>query len=178
MPSPIAHTAAAYLLYRRLRRTVPAPEERRWPILSTFGTFAFVAFLSLLPDLDVIPALIHGDMERFHNGISHSLFFGVLVAPLVGGLVWLVRRQHFKAWTVTAFLCYELHVVMDYFSIGRGVMLYWPFDPERRSPPMHLFHGVRWAEGWWATEHLWMIANEMAWVALVLLAVHQRPKER
>ena len=30
--------------------------------------------------------------------------------------------------------CYESHVVMDYFTVGRGVMALWPWTPERFSP--------------------------------------------
>lgn len=183
MPSPIAHSAAAYLVYHRLGRRSPEVAEERWPVLSRLGLLAITFGLSMLPDFDILPVFVWGKMEYFHNNASHSLLAGVLVAPLVGAAIWgvgrlLELRWSYRLWTLTALLCYELHVVMDYFTYGRGVKMLWPFDGTRYSPPMVAFHGVRWSEGWWTHEHLWTLANELGWLALVVVALHFRPKER
>ena len=45
-----------------------------------------VAGLSMIPDLDVIPAIIFRDMEGYHNNFSHSLIFAIPVALLVAGV--------------------------------------------------------------------------------------------
>ncbi|NIV75262.1 MAG: hypothetical protein GWN37_10615, partial [Gammaproteobacteria bacterium] len=39
-------------------------------------------------------------------------------------------------------VCYELHVLLDYLTVGRGVMLLWPLSAERFAPPIYLFYGL------------------------------------
>lgn len=190
MPSPIAHGAAAYLLYRAVRRSNPphqplSPSQQTsnprpfhvW-LLAELGLFGGIVLLSLLPDLDVLPGILANDLGRFHNNRSHSFFLGALIAPLVGGAMWALQRSNFRRLTTIAFVAYSLHLVMDYFTVGRGVMLWWPFSADRLTSPMPLFHGVRWSEGWWSANHGWTLLNELGWTALVLIAVHCRPPER
>jgi len=51
----------------------------------------------IIPDLDIIPSLFMDDMARLsiHRGLSHSILFSVLLAPLLGYLVarWYRRRE-------------------------------------------------------------------------------------
>lgn len=184
MPSPIAHSVAGYVIYRlwgrpsEPRRPVASTAgsgsaaQQRWPGLHRLATIATLAALSLLPDADVVAALIFGDMAGFHNQGWHSLLVGCAVAPCVGLLIG--GRRGFRRWTLLAWLCFEIHVLMDGFSVGRGVMWFWPLSTERFHPPFYFFHGVRWAEGWWAWDHLWTLLNELGWVALVIMLVRFR----
>jgi membrane-bound metal-dependent hydrolase YbcI (DUF457 family) len=181
MPSPIAHSAAAYLLYRRARRTRPDPPPEAsfgTRLLSELTLLGTLLFLSLLPDLDSLVGLLAGDFGAYHNGGSHSFFAGFVVAVLVGMVAALTGRVRFHVAAAWTFVAYTIHVVMDYLTVGRGVMLLWPFDDGRLTPPMHAFYGLRWSEGWWTSDHLLTLVNELGWLALVLLAVHLRPPER
>lgn len=122
-----------------------------------------------MPDLDFAPGLLLGDFDQFHNTVSNSLLVGLLIAFLVGAIVWIKRRQRFIFWGGFALLCYEVHVIMDYFTIGRGVMLFWPFSTERFEPAVKLFYGLHRSAGWISIQHLWTLLTEIAFTLIVLL---------
>lgn len=171
MPSPLAHSAMGYAIYRaqaenkEMGRTLFAPRL----LLVTL-------FLSLLPDLDSVAGIILGDFGRYHNNISHSLFVGVMVALLIAGIVWWRRRAGVVFWFLLVLVCYEAHVLMDYVTQGRGVMLLWPFSSARYSTPFTLFYGLRWSEGILSVNHVWTLINELAFVVVVLLLTHIFPR--
>jgi len=168
MPSPIAHGAAGFLLHRSLRRRLP--EGCR----GVAGALLLVAF-SLLPDLDFVPGLLLGDLEGWHNQASHSFAFGVLAAVPVAAVVARLAGGGFGLWYLVALLGYQGHVVMDYFTWGRGVKLLWPFSDLRWAPPVTLFYGVRWSEGWHTPLHLVTVATELVlWLPVWLLAGRRR----
>ena len=176
MPSPIAHAAVGYLIYRAARprmaqealsRVGPVPQL----LLATVG-------LSLLPDLDSVVGVLANDLGRFHNNFTNSISFAPAVALGVGTAVWLRRRSGFRRWFIVALLCYETHVLMDYFTLGRGVMLAWPFSPDRFEPPLKLFYGLHWSYGWLSAKHFLTLATELGFVGLVALITQLFPEKR
>ena len=88
MPSPIAHAAMGYVVYRVFRSRMPrmSKEVPRYAGLLTQLSIATVA-VSLVPDLDSVPGILLGDLGRFHNGFTHSLVFGLPVALGVGKII-------------------------------------------------------------------------------------------
>jgi membrane-bound metal-dependent hydrolase YbcI (DUF457 family) len=128
-------------------------------------------FFSLMPDIDILPGLLMGDIGRFHNQWTHSLIVGSGVA-LLAGLIALWRKDSFRFWFLLAWVSYSFHVIMDAFTWGgRGVMLLWPLTDQRfEGGPVSLFMGVRWSEGVWSPEHLLTLVTELAFVGLVYLA--------
>lgn len=180
MPSPIAHTAVAYTVYRVARRRWPAAagaDTDRHLLLASAG-------LSLLPDLDFLPGLLIGKYDQFHNGPAHSLFFGLVAALLIGFAARVKRPSAFLPWFLLSLACYELHVVMDFFTAGRGVLLFWPFAPDRLQPPINLFYGLHRSDGWLSVRHLWTVLSESLFGLIVvvatrtLLARQDRPTNR
>jgi hypothetical protein len=77
MPSPIAHLGVGYAIYRHYKDRLPEDKRSFWKFPLQL---ILVTGLSMLPDLDVIPAIIFRDMRAYHNNISHSLLFGIPVA--------------------------------------------------------------------------------------------------
>jgi membrane-bound metal-dependent hydrolase YbcI (DUF457 family) len=130
MPSPIAHLGAGYAIYRLYKQKLPADQKSIWKIPLQL---ILVAGLSMLPDLDVIPALLFRDMRAYHNNFSHSLFFGIPVAFAIAGIFQRAYRSNFWLWFGICLLSYDLHVVMDALTAERGVMLFWPLPA---SPKM------------------------------------------
>ena len=59
---------------------------------------------------------------------------------------------------------------MDYFTVGRGVLAFWPFTAERFSAPVPLFYGLRWSEGWVSPRHVWTVLTEVPFAAVVVYA--------
>lgn len=168
MPSPLAHVAAGYVVYRIAARS--ADSTSRW---SRPRLFLAAAVLSLLPDVDSVLGIVLGDFGRYHNNVSHSLFVALLVALAIGLGAALGGGQRFAFWFALASTCYGLHIVLDYFTWGRGVMALWPAVPDRLSPPLVLFYGFHWSQGWVSLQHLWTLVTEAPVAAVAMLTAHK-----
>ena len=168
MPSPIAHLGVGYTIYRHYKDRLPQGKRRFWKLPFQL---VVVAGLSMLPDLDVIPAIIFRDMGKYHNNFSHSLIFAIPVALLIAGIFQRVYRSSFWLWFVICLLSYDLHVIMDALTAERGVMMFWPLTQERYASPIKLFYGLQWGLGWFSIWHLWTIFTESIFSLIVILAV-------
>ena len=175
MPSPVAHLAAGYALYRLLREKIPVVWQN-WPVPVAL---LVCLVMSLFPDLDSAVGVLAGDMHGYHNNLTHSFFAGAVVSLALAGAIRWIARSGAVAWFLPAFACYSAHIVMDYFTVGRGVMLFWPFSVERLTAPFHPFRGLQWAMGPWTIQHLWTFLNELWFVAaMALLLVAIRVRQR
>jgi hypothetical protein len=132
---------------------------------------ACVAF-SLLPDADFLPAVLAGTGKGFHNYYSHSLLIGLLLAAVISGAIRISGRAGARTWFYIILAGYSSHVIMDAFTWGRGVMIFWPVTTWRLYSPVLLFHGLRWSQGWVSREHLVTLFNEMIFVLLIILSAH------
>ena len=167
MPSPIAHLGAGYAIYRYYKRRLPEYPGSIWKFpLQMF----LILGLSLLPDLDIIAAIIFRDMEKFHNNFSHSLLLGILVALLIAAILYQIYHSDFWLWFLICLISYDLHIVMDVLTAERGVMMFWPLSQNRFVSPIRIFYGLQWGHGWFSIWHLWTVLTESVFV-LVLLAV-------
>ena len=175
MPSPITHVAVGYAIYRLARsrrRGVTTGVEPAWLLL------AVACFVAMLPDLDVPVGLALGDLGRFHNYGTHSLIVGLGVALALAGIASLARLGRFLTWFLVVLACYELHVILDFFTVGRGVMVFWPFSSARLGSPFKLFYGVHWSDGLFTVRHIWTVLTELGLIALAVLAVTFWPRKR
>jgi len=179
MPSPLAHSTAGYVIYRTQRDLLTGQNGRRLTLalLITLG-------LSLVPDADSFVGFAFGNFGRYHNTVSHSLVVGAGFALVVGllaavaGLIGGWRHARFAPWFLLALLCYETHVIMDFFTVSRGVMLFWPFSGQRFLSPVSLFYGLHWSDGWISVKHLWTFLSELGFsvVTVVLVRLFSREK--
>ena len=175
MPSPIAHLGVGYAIYRHYKDKLPEDRRSFWKFpLQLF----LVTGLSLLPDLDVIPAVIFRDMRGYHNSMSHSLLVGILVALLIAGIFQRVYRSNFWLWFLICLISYDLHVVMDALTADRGVMMFWPLTEARYASSVKIFYGLQWGLGWFSPWHLWTIFTESLFVGIVLIAMNYFDKRR
>ena len=175
MPSPIAHLGAGFAIYRYYKDRLPVDRRRFWKF-----PFQMVMLtgLSILPDLDVIPAIIFRDMKTYHNNFSHSLFFAVPVAFLVAGIFHRIYQSNFWLWFLICLVSYDLHIMMDMMTAERGVMLFWPLTQNRFTSPIKIFYGLQWGLGWFSIWHLWTIFTESLFVLVIVLAVNYFEKRR
>jgi inner membrane protein len=165
MPSPVTHVAAGYLIWKAGREPLRLPGGRS-PSLAGIAAFAF---LSLLPDADAVPGILLHDLERFHNHFSHSLFSGLVLSLLFFPVARALGRPRPGLWMVFGLICYWAHLLMDSTTIGRGVMLFWPFSDTRFSSPVKLFTGLHWSAGVWSLRHLETFLTEGLLILSVLL---------
>jgi inner membrane protein len=170
MPSPIAHMAAGYVIYRtyNIRRGWSDPKSPERVPLAMVAALG----LSLLPDVDSVAGFLMGDFGRFHNDWTHSLIVGLGVSVVVGSLALFKKSAVKKEWFLLTLLCYGLHVVMDFFTIGRGVMALWPFSTERYASPIKVFYGLHWSDGWLSIRHLWTLITELCFVVVLNAIVY------
>jgi membrane-bound metal-dependent hydrolase YbcI (DUF457 family) len=158
MSSPIAHTAVGYLFWRKARGEFPLARHAA----------AFI-LLSLIPDFDALPGILSGDLYRYHNNLSHSLFAGAAAALFIGLAAGAARAGKVRTWAGYGLLCYWTHVLMDYLTVGRGVMLFWPLSSERHVSPLTVFYGLHWSEGLWSSHHIYTVLTESLFVGALFL---------
>ena len=175
MPSPIAHLGVGYAIYCHYKARLPQDKHSFWKLPFQL---ILVAGFSVLPDLDVIPAIIFRDMQAYHNNISHSLFVGIPIALLVAGIFQRAYRSSFWLWFVICLLSYDLHILMDALTAERGVILFWPLSESRYASPIKLFYGLQWGLGWFSFWHLWTIFTESIFVGIVLVAMNYFDRRR
>ena len=96
---------------------------------------------SLLPDVDIIAAIIFRDMKNYHNNFSHSLLLAFPVSLLVAVLVYQMYRSNFWLWFLVCLISYDLHIIMDALTAERGVMMFWPLSQNRFVSPIRIFTG-------------------------------------
>lgn len=175
MPSPIAHLSVGYAIYRHYKKRLPEQEVAVWKLPLQM---ILVAGLSMLPDLDVIPAIIFRDMERYHNNFSHSVLFAIPVAFIVAGIFRRIYGSSFWLWFAICLISFDLHVFMDALTAERGVMMFWPITDARFASPMKIFYGLQWGLGWFSFWHLWTIFTEALFGAIVIMAMNYFDKRR
>lgn len=177
MPSPIAHLGVGYAIYRYYERRLPEDPRRCWRVSLQM---VMIAGLSMLPDLDVLLAIIFGDMWAYHNNFSHSLILGAPVAFLIAGIIHWKHRSDFWLWFVICLVSYDLHVIMDSLTAERGVMMFWPLTQTRFMSPIGIFYGLQWGLGWFSVWHLWTVFTESLFVIVVITGInyfeHRRNK--
>jgi membrane-bound metal-dependent hydrolase YbcI (DUF457 family) len=157
-----------YVIHRTYWGPGPKLNLRRLGPLS--GLLLVTAGLSLLPDIDSTAGFLWQDFGRYHNNGSHSLIVGLAVALVIGGLVWWRKRSGFVYWFGLVLLCYQFHIILDFFTVGRGVMLFWPLSSVRFESPVKLFYGLHWSDGLVSIRHIWTLLNELAFAFLAALA--------
>jgi LexA-binding, inner membrane-associated putative hydrolase len=175
MPSPIAHLSVGYAIYRYYKKRLPEAQIQVWKLPLQLMV---IAGLSLLPDLDVIPAIFFKDMHRFHNNLSHSVFVAIPVSFLVASVFHHTYRSNFWLWFLICLVSYDLHIIMDALNVERGVMALWPLTQNRYASPIKVFCGLRWGLGWFSLRHLWTAFTESLFVLVIMIAVKYFDKRR
>lgn len=98
---------------------------------------SYGALMSNLPDVDVLGILFLNDSQQllFHRGITHSLFFVVLISMLLGWIIhrWFTdSRINWTNWTWLFLISQLSHLVLDSLTCY-GLGLFEPFSDERIS---------------------------------------------
>ena len=111
------------------------------------GPLALVVLLANLPDIDYLPGLLVGELNRYHHLYTHTL--GWVVAT-VGPAWWWWKRRHPDAdgRTLLVFLAAGLsHLAADFVTTDRrpplGIMALWPFSSEFYLSATPLFWPLR-----------------------------------
>jgi inner membrane protein len=100
-----------------------------------FGNRAMLvgALCGILPDLDIVSGLFGPWASMIHHrGITHSVFFAAVSAPILGWLAWRATKRSgtHATWTHLAWWSVVTHPVLDLFT-SYGTQLLAPFSDKR-----------------------------------------------
>lgn len=134
MPSPVGHTIAGICGFIVFQKKLT---PRLWTLF-----FLFSIFIANLPDLDMLPGLLIGDIRSFHHQGMHSITASVLVGLLIS----LLARQwklNWVGWGLWGGGIYLSHVLLDLLvndpSPPFGSQLFWPFSKSYFISPITPF---------------------------------------
>jgi inner membrane protein len=141
-----AHVSGAYLATLAMLRLSSWGRAGRFA--ASRGPILYGVIAGVLPDLDVVPFVLHAGLSGFGDGMGmHRATFmhTTLCAMLVGlaPLVLPVRQR--SAWMVAGFTGVMTHLVLDSLTIGFGVMWLYPFSRG--------LYGLNLATRWY--RHVW-----------------------
>lgn len=92
------------------------------------------AFFGIVPDLDILANPFVNEVQELaiHRGISHSLFFSIVAAPLFGWLLyrWFKQKKEspsWREWSLMVFLVIITHIFIDTCT-GYGTQVFQPFS--------------------------------------------------
>jgi len=94
------------------------------------------AVVGMLPDLDVLLAPLNGGYGEwlYHRGTTHSLWFGFVMGPLLGWILWRWRDREREtplwAWVALAVVALVTHPILDGFT-PYGTQFFAPFSRAR-----------------------------------------------
>jgi inner membrane protein len=175
MATPIGHALAGYAVYGFAGRK---EEQER------LGLLLVCVALAIAPDLDFVPGLLFGTPALFHQGITHSIGFALVVSVVAAAVYRLVIGKGFIVVFFLGFLSYTSHLLIDYFGpdirMPYGIPVLWPISGEYFISPVQVFLGTYHAESTSATTGEWIrgmlhlhnvsaIAWEIALIAPLIL---------
>jgi inner membrane protein len=88
------------------------------------------AIAGTVPDLDVFAKVFLDDvsMNEFHRGISHSIFFSIMMAPILGKIAYTIHKKlsaSWRDWSWLMFWSLFTHPLLDVHTTF-GTQLFWP----------------------------------------------------
>ena len=90
------------------------------------------AIAGTIPDLDFLSGYFTDTVTaiEWHRGITHSILFSILFAPIFGWLIHKLERKGpatWRDWSLLMFWGLFTHPLLDAFTTW-GTQLFWPFD--------------------------------------------------
>lgn len=176
MPSPVAHAGMVLLAGRWTPRSAPGR------LLPSPAWSAALVFMLCLPDIDFLVARLTGIDVLGHGGALHSLLFGVLAGTLFGSIAAAVdgpwSAQRWGRWSALGVGCVWSHLLLDMFTRGGGVMLFWPLWNERIASPLTLFYGAHHSQPFAFHLHAITLSTELLFVGAVWLLARRRTQRQ
>ena len=152
MATPVGHSLAGYLVSGWSDGT-RGPHKVRWLLL--------YVCLANAADLDFLPGILLGRPSLYHQGVSHSLGFALVVSLAVAGVCRL-RGKSFAAIFALSCAAYVSHLVIDFFGSDTrppyGIPIFWPLSGEYFISPIPVFWGVHHAGTAVGSALEWLIA--------------------
>lgn len=137
MPSPVGHTIAGLCGYTLVAGSI-APRHRLKLLLAS-------VVIASLPDIDILPGVLAGDLGMFHRQGTHSLTTSLMFGLAVGSLAKRWKLPGFQ-WGLWTFMLYLSHILLDMFvESSRGVQFLWPFSASYFISPITIFKSFKYS---------------------------------
>ena len=162
MPTIFSHAIFASAIGKAVQ---PAASTKRFWILT--------AVCAMLPDLDVVSFGFGIDYRSMlgHRGITHSIFFAIVVGLLAS---FLFPKENFVRWKLVLYFAVitASHPFLDMLTNGGlGVALLAPFSNERFFFPWRPIQVSPIGLGFFSERGLIVILSEVIWIWLPSAAV-------
>jgi inner membrane protein len=167
MPSPVGHSLAGLCGYL-LAGNRPLPARREYLLLSS-------VVIANLPDLDLAPRLLFGDVSSLHRQWTHSLVAALGFGLLIGVLArwWKTDGIFYGVWGGAVYLSHiVLDMLLDDPSPPHGVQLLWPFSESYFMSPVTPFTSFSYSNPRIGIIGMFFVPHNLATMAreLVLMA--------
>ncbi|MFT4969374.1 MAG: inner membrane protein [Chitinophagales bacterium] len=136
------------------------------------GIIGFGVICSILPDIDIIAFKFGIPYESMwgHRGITHSIFFAVILA-IVSGYFLSRSKKQFYASSLFIFLATFSHSLLDAMTTGgKGVAFFAPFDNSRYFLPWRVIKvspiGLKNFLSEWGVS---VLLSEFFWIGIPLI---------
>lgn len=151
MATPIGHALAGYAIYS----FSSVSQERKWvqPAL-------MCAVMAMAPDFDFLPGFLVGSPALYHQELTHSVGFALMVGLLTTWLIRLPQTSFFATFNIY-FISYSSHLFIDFFGpdgrIPYGVPLLWPISHDYFISPVPVFLGMHHAASTYSSTSEWVL---------------------
>jgi inner membrane protein len=137
MATPLGHSLAGYIISRLPGRTQTPDRVSRLLLCICMANAA---------DVDFLPGILMGSPAMYHQGITHSLGFMLLVSLGVSAVCRLWGKSFVTIFSLSS-MAYLSHLAMDFLGTDTrppyGIPLFWPISDAHFMSPVPLFWGVR-----------------------------------
>ena len=157
MPTPVAHCIFGLI--------ISSTSSYGKIFKNKFLNFFLIIFVTVAPDFDFIPGIFAGFLFKYHHGISHSFFFGIVFSFLLSFIIYLFQKRYLFSRTFLFAVIYSFHVILDLFVYddgklnGLGMPVFFPFNSDRYISSVVLFHGELFDKGKLTVESFFRYSN-------------------
>jgi inner membrane protein len=148
MATPFGHSLAGFAVHT----FVPSVNRDRLSL-------AVCIIMANAPDLDFLPGILVGRPALYHQGITHSIGFALLVS-LGTAAVYRTWGKSFSLIFTSALLAYLSHLAIDFFGpdgrLPYGEPLFWPISDSHFISPVPVFLGAHHAASTFGSTQEWI----------------------
>ena len=122
--------------------------------MGSFLNYFLIIFVSVVPDFDIIPGFFVGLPSKYHHGMTHSFFSGIVFALLFSLLIYLFKMKYFLSRTLLFSAIYFFNIILDIFTVdsgeinGLGMPIFFPFSSSRYISSTIIFYSAMTKDGY------------------------------
>ena len=170
MPSPIAHSIVGLSISSNSEKGVKNIFKNR------FLNYLLIIFVSVVPDFDIIPGFFVGLPSKYHHGMTHSFFSGIVFALLFSLLIYLFKKRYFLYRALLFSAIYFFHIILDLFTVdsgeinGLGMPIFFPFSSNRYISSIIIFYSAMTKNGYFSFQTVFRYYNFFPMIMEIIIS--------